>query len=145
MASKTTKTILGIGAAAAVWVFVMPLCDAKTVEMAEREGTKKLLKEMAAETNEKAPFMVDEITRLDRVITESRLVNYHYTLMNQDAAEANEMDVAMLGLTVRRHVCANMEGLLDLNVTVRYSYSDPDGDSITDVEVAPSDCPRKAE
>jgi hypothetical protein len=97
----------------------------------------------ASEINSKLPMMVDSETRLDSTVGLNKSFRYNYTLINyaSSSVSASELNSA-LGQKLINNVCTSkeMQVFVKNGVTVSYAYFGNDGNQVTIISVAPSQC-----
>lgn len=100
------------------------------------------LADAAAQINSGCPRMVDSETRLDAVTANGDQLNYHFSLVNVEAAR---VDTQMFrkamrpGLLSLLRVSPEMEKLRRDEVTVRYFYTDKNNKHIIAFVFGPED------
>jgi hypothetical protein len=93
--------------------------------------------------NKSLPSMVDDETRLDRVLIQGRDLHYNYTLVNWLSAD---IDIDNLIVKTAPHIKTTQcnddyaRGLIDDGRKLVYSYRDKVGKPITKIQIDKSDC-----
>jgi uncharacterized RDD family membrane protein YckC len=112
-------------------------------EYAKHMSPEDNLQWMAAMANRRAPSMLDEHTRLDRVSVAPGLVlQYDYTLLDENSQET-QFDSEVLRRQVAKSVCDDLSFVFDQNARVRFRYADRQGRPLAAVDVAKADCTKK--
>lgn len=138
--------------------FILVLCVAAIAGGIAKEVTKKSLgnkqsspaevdavvQRTVAELNAKGPVMLDEITRLDRVIGGPGLrFDYHHTLVKH---RARDLDPARTDSALRSTIVPNVCGSKEMVATLKrdaiyvYHYRDSEGVHVTSIAVNRRDC-----
>lgn len=102
------------------------------------ESLKSLLQRTERELSGHYPMMVDSVTRMDAVTTESDRLHYHYSLLN---ASVDELDVeatreALVPLVQQQaNEMTFLKLLMDKGAIISFHYADKDGKEITVINV----------
>jgi uncharacterized RDD family membrane protein YckC len=97
---------------------------------------------IAAIANRRAPSMVDEHTRLDRVSVAPGLVlQYDYTLLDANSQQTS-IDAEALRKALAKSGCDDFSFVLDQDARVRFRYADREGRPLAAVEISKADCPK---
>lgn len=107
-------------------------------------STESLIVSSAEAVNKQVPMMVDEGTRLDRVVPgPGLLATYQYTFIKVRRIDADPRLLSGdFSKDLRNKVCANEKLYIFLKhgVTLAYSYSSNDGVTLGTINVTPKDC-----
>ncbi|HEC28786.1 MAG TPA: hypothetical protein ENI65_04265 [Gammaproteobacteria bacterium] len=99
------------------------------------------LKAFADDINKSLPEMVDKGTRLDKVTSGEKSLDYRYTLMNLSSRKADKNKIAA---SLKRNIvkigCSKLKSLLDRGIQVKYSYFSNDGRLLAEAGIKKSDC-----
>jgi hypothetical protein len=113
------------------------------IASADTEVEKKL-RDVAERLNQKAPYLIDADTRVDRVTVErGPTFNYHHTMLR---AKSVDVDTAAFNgpfaAGLRAKVCSapQMKPMLQSGVTLGYLYRAIDGTNVGSIRIAPKDC-----
>lgn len=100
----------------------------------------------AAEINAAGPKQLDENTRLDGAIAAGSTLHFLYTLTSYDPAKVDARDFAKAKLEMAaelKHAACTQDDFKEVRLaggTVRFTYRDPSGKNVIDVEVPPELC-----
>jgi len=100
------------------------------------------LASVAQDVNKRVPMMVDNDTRLDKVVAKggSQLV-YHYTMVNYsyNQFDKKKFTDSFKG-SLLKHTCSKLSRLISQGVEIVYSYKAKDGKFLTQVAVNKKKC-----
>jgi len=105
--------------------------------------TLEMLERTAGDMSRDLPRMVDPDTELTSVQASDRLLTYNHRLVNLRAEDLEPSFLETLRPGVLGTVCSSRslrDAFLEPGVTLRWTYSDRDGQFLVAIEVAPRDC-----
>lgn len=103
----------------------------------------KSLEKIAYDANKHLPTMVDEATRLEKVVAQEKVLEKQYTLVNSGI---NQIDVLKfeqnISKILKEQSCVNEQSitLYNNNVTEWFTYFDKNGALIATIKVNNSSC-----
>jgi hypothetical protein len=106
----------------------------------------EILPAAVAEANKQMPMMIDSATRMDRASSAGKVLTYHYTLLQRPAPgetlEQLQANVPAFEEKVTKKICADdkLRPMLDLGVTMRYSYLTVSGAPAFEFAVTQDSC-----
>lgn len=98
------------------------------------------LRNLAQNTNQKLPMMIDSNTRLDWTLSSAKSMTLLYTLLDSDQWKTQDSDKLKSDLSNR--VCKDeiFTELLPLGAILTYSYRSKDGTPLFALTIQASDC-----
>lgn len=114
-----------------------------TRQLSRPAALDRLLVQASSEMNKNLPMMLDQNTRLDTTHPEpDKTLVYRYTLVNTKIAALDKVKfVESMRPMIVAHYRTNdtMKAFRDGGVTMKYRYSDQQGNFITEIVVHPRD------
>lgn len=97
----------------------------------------KQLKKAEVELNKSCPKMIDEITRMDKVVAGERDITYHYTIIGvEDADMLNAKETLIQNTTNILRTNPDTKKLLDKKIIMSYVYKSQSGKQLFSFSVS---------
>ncbi|NQZ10228.1 MAG: hypothetical protein HRT35_24010 [Algicola sp.] len=127
-----------------VLLFCLAAAGCQSTAKYDIKNTAKLLRASVIETNNAAPMMLDDETRLNSANAVGNKLNYLYTLVNTKVADVDVRQfVKVVTSQLMEATCLDngMKTLVRHKVVVGYNYFDNEGNAIATIDVDTANCP----
>jgi hypothetical protein len=127
-----------------VLLFCLTVVGCQSTAKIDSNSVSKVLRASVRQTNDAAPMMVSDDTRLNSANTMGNTITYLYTLTKAKIADVDLVkfvDVMTRQVNIETCRTEQMKMLVQHRVTVAYRYFDNEGESIADINVDTNNCP----